>query len=119
MFKTVFKILLLAFSLTFLYAWGYIKQQRKHQELINILIKKTEGKVLKEMENGGILTKKDIEKIIMGTKASLFWSKNKVQVNEPGIMADNVISHMLSKNIIMNVSEKGLAKYKIKQGEFS
>ncbi len=114
MASIILKILLFAVSVTFLLAWGYVKQQRKNQELLEGLMKKSEEKVLRAMKKDETVSKKDIEEIITGTKASLFWSKNKVQITDPKIVSKNLISDMLSKDLIVEISDKKSKKYKIK-----
>lgn len=111
MLKIVIAILLFAIVSAFVYAWGYVKEQRKNQELFRQLIEKSQEKVLKEMKKGELLTKKDIEKIIEGTKSSLFWSKNKIQVSNSKIFADTLIQTMLSKGLIKEMKEKKIKKY--------
>lgn len=103
----IFKVLFFALTITFLLAWGSVKKQRKTQELLNKLFEKCENKILKGFEGKDTLSKKEIEDIIEGTKASLFWSKNKVQVKDPNLVMDTVLGNMVRKNLmIMDQSNK-------------
>ncbi len=117
MLKIIIAILLFAVAFAFVYAWGYIKEQRKSQELFKQLIEKSQEKILKEMRKGKFLTKKDIEKIIEGTKSSLFWSKNKMQVTNSKVFADTLIQTMLSKGLIREIKEKKAKKYGLKSSD--
>lgn len=110
----VLKVVLFAITITFLLAWGYIKQQRKNEELLNELYKKCEEKIIKVLNNKELLTKKEIEEIIHGTKASLFWSKNKLQVTDPKIVMNYLITNMLNKGLIVEVLKSSPKKYKLK-----
>ncbi|WFD10974.1 hypothetical protein [Tepidibacter hydrothermalis] len=112
MINIVFKILLVAVTFAFLLSWGYIKQQRKNEELLNNLYKKIENKVMNEFKKKEKLTIKDIENLIKGTKASLFWSKNKITVTDPRIFIKNLIKDMLSKGLIIEVVDNNSRVYK-------
>ncbi|SHJ78241.1 hypothetical protein [Tepidibacter formicigenes] len=114
MISFILKVLLFAITITFLLAWGYIKQQRKNEELLNKLYKKIEGKIVTELKKRKELTIKDMEGIIKGTKVSLFWSKNKVMVTEPKILIKNLVVDMINKGLIVEVFNKGSKKYKLK-----
>lgn len=111
MLRIIIGVLLFAIASAFVYAWGYVKEQRKTQELFNQLIAKSQEKILKEMKKEKFLTKKDIEKIIEGTKSSLFWSKNKMQVTDSKVFADTLIQTMLSKGLMKEIREKKVKKY--------
>ncbi|WP_132244613.1 hypothetical protein [Marinisporobacter balticus] len=110
----VVKVVLFAVTITFLLAWGYIKQQRKTEELFNQLYRKCEEKIIKELSNGEVFTSKEVEKIIHGTKASLFWSKNKLQVTDSKIVMKHLLTDLLNKGLIVEVSKSNPKKYKLK-----
>ncbi len=114
MISFILKVLLFAITFTFLYAWGYVKQQRKTEELLNVLYKKAEAKILKALKKQESLTKTEIEKIIRGTKASLFWSKNKVQVVDAKLVTKNLITKMINEGLIVETSNSRPKKYKLK-----
>ncbi|CAH2214762.1 conserved protein of unknown function [Tepidibacter aestuarii] len=112
MINVLFKILLVAVTFTFLLSWGYIKQQRKNEELLNKLYKKIENKIMNEFNKKEKLTVKDIENLIKGTKASLFWSKNKLTVTDPRLFIKNLIKDMLNKGLIVEVVDHNSRVYK-------
>lgn len=114
MVKFIIGVFLFALAFALVYSWGYVKQQKKNQELFDQLIRKSQERVLREMKKGKALSKKDIGKIIEGTKSSLFWSKNKMQVTNSKVFTDPLIKSMLSQGLITEVLEKGIKKYKIK-----
>lgn len=114
MLDKIIMVLVIAMGFTFIYAWGYVKQQRKGQELLNELMRKSEDKILKELKKSERLTNKDIEGLIVGLKASLFWSKDKIKITDPKIVSTNLIYNMISKGLIIEVTSNGLKQYKIK-----
>ncbi|MCT4509337.1 MAG: hypothetical protein N4A48_11410 [Tepidibacter sp.] len=114
MVSFIFKIILVAITFTFLLSWGYIKQQRKNEELLNKLYKKIENKIMSEFNKKEKLTIKDIENLIKGTKASLFWSKNKITVTDPRLFIKNLIKDMLSKGLIIEIIDNNSRVYKVK-----
>ena len=109
----IIAVLLVAVVFTFLLAWGYVKQQRRNQELLAELMKKSQEKVMKEIREKGPQSKKDIEGIIAGTKASVFWSRKKLQITDPKILSVNLITDMVYNNVIREVNIKGIKKYEI------
>ncbi|MCT4621814.1 MAG: hypothetical protein N4A62_20800 [Marinisporobacter sp.] len=108
------KVVLFGVTIAFLLAWGYVKQQRKTEELLKLLYKKCEDQIVKELKKTETLTSKEIEKIIRGTKASLFWSKNKLQVTNPKIVMKHLILNLLNKGVIEEVFGAKPKKYKLK-----
>lgn len=104
----------LAISITFLLSWGFVKQQRKAEELYNQLRVKCEDKIIKEMKTEGSITVKEMEEIIRGTKGTLIWSKNKLQVTDAKIFAKTILANMINKGLIAESLEKGPKKYILK-----
>ena len=43
------------------------------------------------------MTESEIEMIIEGTKASLFWSKEKVQITDARLMSDKIVSSLIER----------------------
>lgn len=113
MWDNIIAVLLVAVVFLFVLAWGYVKQQRRSQELISELKRKVQEKVLKEMKVKGSLSKKEIEDIITGTKASLFWSRKKVQVTDAKILSATLIQEMVFNSLVRETMEKGTRRYEI------
>ncbi|MEA3423554.1 MAG: hypothetical protein U9Q80_07170, partial [Bacillota bacterium] len=63
-----------------------------------------ENKVVKSFNNKSCLSKREIGEIISGTTASLFWSRKKIQVNDPKLISDSVILNLINKNIIKKLN---------------
>lgn len=100
MFKLIFEILLFAISITILMSWGYIKKQKKGEMLIDKLVLNAEKKILKELNEKKTITKRQIENIIKDTKASLYWTKSRLQILEPKKISSYLINDLIEKNII-------------------
>jgi|SRR5690554_2378122 len=111
MFILLLKILSVAVCVTFLISWGYVKQQRKNQELLARLHKNIEAKILKEFSGKEVLTVQEIEDLLTGVTASLFWSTKKIKVTDPGVVANNVLEDLKHKGMI---EMYGHGQYKLK-----
>lgn len=98
--KIIIQILFMAITVAFLTSWGYVKKQRKQEELLNILLKKCEKKILNGFKDKSSLSKKEIEGIIEGTKASLFWSKDKAQIQDARAFSDTIIEFLVNQSVI-------------------
>jgi hypothetical protein len=110
----ILKAVLLGVTITFLLSWGYVKQQRKAEELYRTLGIKCEGKIIKKMKTEGAITIKEIEEIISGTKGTVVWSKNRLQVKDSKIVAKTILADMISKGLIVEAVVKGPKKYILK-----
>jgi len=98
--KIIIQILFMAVTVAFLIGWGYVKKQRKQEELYNLLLKKCEKKILNGFSDKSSLSKREIEDIIEGTKASLFWSRNQAQIHDARLFSDIVIKFLVDQSVI-------------------
>ncbi|MFZ5969866.1 MAG: hypothetical protein ACOYVK_22120 [Bacillota bacterium] len=119
MIRFIFEVFIFAITITFLLAWGYVKKQRKTEELLNKLFEKCESKILKGFEYKDLLSKKEIEAIIEGTKASLFWSKNKVNVQNANLVIDRIIENMTEKGLIVEDLSNKKRAYRLNKGSIT
>lgn len=108
--KYIVYILLFAISTVIIFTWGIIKEQNKSKDLMNKLYKKAENKVIKAFSKNSVLTKKDIENEIKNIKASLFYSKDKMIVQNSSVFAKNIINTMINRNLIEKTSEGYILK---------
>lgn len=113
----ILKVLLVALAVAILYSWGLIKQQRKTEELLNKLYGKAEKRILEAFQKEDILTQQEMASLIEGTKASLFWSKHKLQVTDPSQVTQQVINNLLQRNLIEPVAQKGPKRYSLVQAK--
>ena len=100
MFGFIVQVLLLAVTIAFLGAWGIVKQQRKTEELLNKIRSNSESKILKELQKNNKITLREIESLIKVVKSSLFWSKSKLKVNDPSLLARELIKCMIENDKI-------------------
>lgn len=105
MFKTIFYILLFALATVIIYTWGLIKEKNKTKDLVNILYTKGEKVIIKALESKGSLSRKDIENELLNLKASLFYSKNKLIVQDPSHLSKVLVGRLLQKGIIIKNSK--------------
>ncbi|KYH34585.1 hypothetical protein CLTEP_15130 [Clostridium tepidiprofundi DSM 19306] len=112
--KTIIEILCFALVIMFLYAWGYVKEQRKSQELLREINKKAEKKIMKALKKNGGMTRKEIEGELMNIKVSLFLSKNKAVIKEPKMISKQILDKMLKEGKINIDSSKMPKRYVLK-----
>jgi hypothetical protein len=96
MLKYGFYVLIIALAVAFLYAWGYVKQQRKTEKLLNKLYSKCANKVVKELKDQKQLSYAAIDDTIKDVKTSLFWTKTKVQVDNTHRVRQEVLKRLLN-----------------------
>ncbi len=106
MLTTLFEIILFAVAFTLLMAWGYVKKQRQSEELVTRLMYSCEKKVLKAFKKNNLLSYVELAEVVKGTKASLFWSKNKAIVNDPSEILDKILADMMRKGLITEGRQK-------------
>lgn len=111
--KFIFEVLLVAVSFTFLLSWGYVKQQRKAETLLDNLYRKCESKIVKALKTEDALTRREIEEVITGTTGKLYWSRNQVKVTDPKLVSERILQSMVDKKIIVEVLGKGPKKYEL------
>lgn len=98
--KYILYILMFALATVIIFSWGMIKEQNKSKDLINQLYDKAKTKILKAFKKKKVLTRKDIENEIKNIKASLFYSKDKMVVQNSSSFTKNIINTMVSRNLI-------------------
>jgi len=112
--KTIIEILCFTLVIMFLYAWGYVKQQRQSEELLREISKKAEKKIMKALKKNGGMTRKELEGELVNLKASLFFSKNKAIIKEPKMISRQVLSKMLEEGKINIDNSKVPKRYVLK-----
>ncbi|MTI64972.1 MAG: hypothetical protein FH753_00020 [Firmicutes bacterium] len=108
--EIIIGILFMAVTVAFLIGWGIIKKQKKQEELFYKLLNKCEKKILNRFKNKSSLSKKEIERVIEGTKASLFWSKEKAEIKDPRLLSETIINFLVRRSLI---KEKSKNKYEL------
>lgn len=108
--KYIVYILMFALATVVIFSWGIIKEQNKSKDLMNQLYKKAETKVLKAFKKKDVLTRRDIENEVKGIKASLFYSKDKMVVQNASSFTKNIINTMIGRNLIEKTNDGYILK---------
>lgn len=98
--ENLFYILLFAIVTIIISIWGIFKERSKSNDLLDLLYKKSEKAILKAFKNKTTLSKNDIEKELLNIKASLFYSKDKLVINDPSHLTKILIGNMLQDGVI-------------------
>ena len=98
--KIILEVLCVAVVIMFLYAWGYVKQQRQSVDLLRQLERKAKRKVITALRKKGTMTKKDIEREIANLRVSLFFSRNKAVVKDSKAMSKTIIQDLIDSGIV-------------------
>lgn len=77
---------------------SHFKKQNKSKDLMSQLYKKSETKIIKAFKKKQVLTRRDIENEVKNIKASLFYSRDKIVVQNSSSFAKNIINTMISRN---------------------
>lgn len=93
-------ILLFAIVTVIIFLWGMFKERNKSKDLLSLLYVKCEKAILKELKKNKTLTRKDIEDKLVNVKSTLFYSRDKLIVNEPSHVAKVLIGKLLREGTI-------------------
>lgn len=104
-------ILLFAIATVVISCYGIIKEKNKSNDLLNILYSKCYKAIINAFKNKKTLSRKDMEHEILHLKASLFYSRDKLIVQNPSHITTIMINKMLKEGII----EKTTNGYSLKK----
>ena len=108
--KYIIYILMIAAGRVIVFAWGIIKEQNKSRDLMNQLYKKAENNVVKAFKRKDVLSRKDIENEVKNVKASLFYSRDKMVVQNPRSFTKSLINTMINNNVIEKTTDGYILK---------
>ena len=83
-----------------LYVWGLKKSMTQEADLERILLNKCAGTVVKYLRKHGSITQKEMPSLIQGVRAGMFWSKNRIRVQEPAAFVPKLIRYMLEQQLL-------------------
>ncbi|WP_312352866.1 hypothetical protein [Aminipila sp.] len=98
---TLIGILLFAISTSILYVWGLKKSMKQTATLKEMLLTKGANKVMAYLKKNDSISKKEIQDLVSDIKASEFYSKKTVVVQNEIEFTNTLISFMLDKNLIV------------------
>ena len=99
-----------ALATVIIFSWGIIKEQNKSKDLMNQLYKKAENNVVKAFKRKDVLSRKDIENEVKNVKASLFYSRDKMVVQNPRSFTKSLINTMINNNVIEKTTDGYILK---------
>lgn len=99
--RIFFYILLFAGVTAVLYTWGLIKSQRQEGELINSLWHKGQRVAMKDIARRGKQTRSQLERRLQGLSVSLFYSKNRLSVQDAGTFAQILLQNMVERGLLL------------------
>ncbi len=105
---TIIGILLFALATCILYIWGLKKSVKQSETLKEMLFNKGASKVLNYLKKNETISRKQIQTLVSNIKASEFYSKKTVAVQNEVEFTSALIDFMLDKNLI--IKDKGLYK---------
>ena len=108
--KYIIYILMFAAATVIVFSWGIIKEQNKSRDLMSQLYKKAENNVLKAFKRKDVLSRKDIENEVKNVKASLFYSRDKMVVQNPKSFTKSLINTMINNNVIEKTTDGYILK---------
>ena len=109
--KYIIYILMFAAATVIVFSWGIIKEQNKSRDLMNQLYKKAENNVVKAFKRKDVLSRKDIENEVKNVKASLFYSRDKMVVQNPRSFTKSLINTMINNNVIEKTTDGYILKF--------
>ena len=108
--KYIIYILMFAAAKVIVFSWEIIKEQNKSRDLMNQLYKKAENNVVKAFKRKDVLSRKDIENEVKNVKASLFYSRDKMVVQNPRSFTKSLINTMINNNVIEKTTDGYILK---------
>ena len=109
--QIVLGIALFAIATAILYVWGLRKSATQAGDLERILLSKGAAHVKKYAKKHQTITQKEIEAQLKGLKGGLFWSRNRVEVQDPSVFAQKLIRYMVEQQLLEDV---GGLRYQLK-----
>lgn len=98
--QVILWILSFATVTAILYGIGLSKSMRCEQDLISLLFFKGERKIRKALAYGSFMTINELENLLAGTHASLFYSRKKVVVQNAKSFTAALIKKMVEKGVL-------------------
>ena len=109
----VIGILLFAMATVFVYVWGIIKQRNQAGDLSKLLYSKGTAKIKKYLKKHETATEKELEELMKGLRASLFYSRNQAVVQDTGDFVRQLTSYMLEYHLLLKENSNGKIVYRL------
>lgn len=105
-------IVLFAMATAFVYGWGVIKQHNQTRDLSQLLFSKGAGRVKKYLKTHDTITIREMEGLVKGMKASLFYSSNKAMVMDAKDFASQLAAYMKEYHLLVEEKTGGKTVYR-------
>lgn len=93
-------VLLFALATAFIYGWGIIKQHNQTRDLSRLLFSKGVDRVRRYLKTHDTITAGEMEELVKGMKASLFYSKNRAVVTDAKDFVQQLIEYMIEYHLL-------------------
>nr|WP_315020850.1 hypothetical protein [uncultured Aminipila sp.] len=97
---TVIGIILFAIATSIIYVWGLKKSMKQADTLKEMMYTKAANKIMGYLKKNDSISRKEIQSLVCDIKASEFYSKKTVVVQDQIEFTNCLISFMLDKNLI-------------------
>lgn len=104
--QIVFWVLVFAVVTAVLYGIGLKKSIHRDRDLIAVLVGRGERKIRKALQGGRSMTRAQLEELLKGTRSSLFYSHQRMTVQDPKPFAESLLKVMVEKGILLEEGEK-------------
>lgn len=104
--QMILYILLFAVVTAVLYVWGLKRSINQTADLNRILVSKCSKKIIKYLAKHETITENEVIKLIDGTKADIFWSKNKIKITNAKKFSKEIIDFMIDNKFIVKNGNK-------------
>lgn len=98
--EMIFWILAFATATAIVYGWGLAKSRSQQRDLLALLYVKGEKSIKKALRKNGPMEQRELEKLLTGTTASLFYSKNRAVVKDPASFTQQLLDAMTEKGVL-------------------
>lgn len=95
--EVILYIFAFAIVTAILYIWGVNKSRNKQRDLLRALYEKAECIVIRSLKKKGTMTKAEIDAALVDVKASLFYSKSKIKIQDPTLFSEHLLDDMCKK----------------------
>ena len=110
--QIILGILLFALVTAVLYVWGLRRSMTRQQDLERILLSKSAARVIRYLKKNPVITQKEMANQIRGMKAGLFWSRDRMQVQNAASFAQKLARYMVEQHLL---EETGNGRYRLRR----
>ena len=86
-----------------LYVWGLRKSMSRSADLERVLLSKSAAKVVHYLKSHDQIDLAEMARLCAGVRAGLFWSRQRVAVQDPGTFAPRLARYMVEQLLLEDV----------------